>query len=713
MNAPRSIFTACLVVALGLASMATAGDAAAQDLALKRVMLSTGGVGYFEHEAEVTGDAELTLDVRLDQVDDVLKSIVVYDATGRVGTIALPGRQPLAQAFRDLPFGESALRSPAALLGALKGARVTVAGPRQITGRVLSITRETATQPKTGLAVTQHRVTLHTDKGLESFLLEEAASVQLVDSGLQAQVNAALEAIARHRAADRRRLSITVAGTGRRTVRVAYVVQAPLWKTTYRLTLDRDAKVKTGHLQGWAVVENMTGRDWKGVRLALVSGNPVTFRQAIYQAYYVARPEVPVEVLGRILPPADSGTVGALGGKAEAKAPARGLRRDDPRRALERARTQNEARLKAGAPSVPGTAGSGYLSGAVTPHMADARPAVAPVARPAFLAGAGESATQVVFRIPRPLTIASGDSLVVPIADREIPAARVSLYQPGTHADHPVASARLTNDSDTGLPGGVLTIYERDGKTGAVAYLGDAQLRTLPPKDSRMVGFALDEKVGMEREAKSATTLIKGKIGRGVFQYTRVSSRTTIYRIKGVAGAPRELIIEHPRSPGWDLPKQSNITVELAKGVYRMAVELTPGKDRAISVVTSRPGEEKVVLTSLTAPRIRAFAASTTLSKGIRDAFARMGELMAEIERHKEQVAKLTREKNDIFNDQRRIRDNMRRVTNRSQLYQRYVKKLESQEDRLHAIETRLDAARAAERKAQEALADYMEKVNI
>ncbi|MCZ6448219.1 MAG: hypothetical protein O6831_08270, partial [Alphaproteobacteria bacterium] len=120
------------LISLVLALTVAVSGAQAQSLPLKRVMLSTGGVGYFEHEATVIGDAELSLEIRLDQVDDVLKSIVVYDATGRVGTIGLPGREPLAQAFRDLPFGLDALASPAALLGALKGAEVEVSGPRQI-----------------------------------------------------------------------------------------------------------------------------------------------------------------------------------------------------------------------------------------------------------------------------------------------------------------------------------------------------------------------------------------------------------------------------------------------------------------------------------------------------------------------------------------------------------------------------------------------------
>src|SRR5215204_907721 len=90
-------------------------SAFAQDLTLKRVMLSSGGLGYFEYEATVDGDATLRLTVSLDQVDDVLKSLVVYDDKGGVGGLSLPGKEPLRQTFRDMPFDQSALESPAAL----------------------------------------------------------------------------------------------------------------------------------------------------------------------------------------------------------------------------------------------------------------------------------------------------------------------------------------------------------------------------------------------------------------------------------------------------------------------------------------------------------------------------------------------------------------------------------------------------------------------
>jgi hypothetical protein len=128
----RSLVAAALFTAVAL-------PAAAQELSLKRVMLSSGGIGYFEHEAEIDGNAELKLNVRFDQVDDVLKSLVVYDDKGGIGSVVLPGREPLAQAFRDLPFDAGAFGSPVALLNALQGAEVTVGGAQTLTGRVLSV----------------------------------------------------------------------------------------------------------------------------------------------------------------------------------------------------------------------------------------------------------------------------------------------------------------------------------------------------------------------------------------------------------------------------------------------------------------------------------------------------------------------------------------------------------------------------------------------
>ena len=112
------------IPALFLLAIATPASA---DPVLHRVVLSSGGVGQFEFEADVTGEGTLRLDVPLDQVDDVLKSLVVEDAAGVVQSVRLPGQQPLSESFRTLPFKPDAFASPEALLASLVGEQVRIA----------------------------------------------------------------------------------------------------------------------------------------------------------------------------------------------------------------------------------------------------------------------------------------------------------------------------------------------------------------------------------------------------------------------------------------------------------------------------------------------------------------------------------------------------------------------------------------------------------
>src|ERR1700719_4160067 len=118
-----------------------------------------------------------------------------------------------------------------------------------------------------------------------------------------------LSRLAAHRSDGRRRLTLESHGTGSRSIRVGYVVGVPLWKASYRLSLPGDPKADRARLQGWAILENFSGQAWHDVSLTLLSGNPVTFRQSLFESYYVARPNVPVEVAGRVLPKPDTGSI--------------------------------------------------------------------------------------------------------------------------------------------------------------------------------------------------------------------------------------------------------------------------------------------------------------------------------------------------------------------------------------------------------------------
>ena len=695
-NQPVAIACA-LTVAFGV-WLPGAPAAGAAELALKRVMLSTGGVGYFEHEAVVEGNSELVLDVRLDQVDDVLKSIVVFDDRGAVGTIRLPGRRPLEQIFRDLSFTGDALESGEALLNALQGAEVRVTGPRQLRGRLLRVTPEVTQLPDGGGTITRHRVSLITDQGLQQLVLEEADSIQFVDPELQGQVDQALAAIVAYRAHDRRTLTIETKGEGRRTVRVGYVVETPLWKTAYRLILPADRDARHGLLQGWAVIENMSGYDWRDVELTVVSGNPVTFRQALYTAYYVARPEVPVEVLGRVLPRPDTG---AVRGRAKVAAAAK---REQPRsRALGAMRALAQDRQE----------------GFAAAPMAEAE-AAAPAAVATMTAAESEEATtQVVFRVADPVSVESGHSLVVAIVNREMPTRRIAHYQPQAHDRHPLAAVRLENDGATGLPPGVLTLYERSGETGAtgeagaVSFIGDARLATLPAGDDRLVSFAVDQKTLISKEIETTKRIASGTISRGVFRLTRLHRQTTVYRIKGPAREARAVLIDHPRRPDWKLVVPDEDDVVLTARHYRIGLDLAPGSEKTVPVTVERPIVQSIGIASLKLPQIVAYATTGGLQPAVRRAFERLAELQRMAERHKLRIGQLEGERKRIYEDQDRIRDNLARVQRDSTLFQRYLKKLGDQENALETIVERLDQAQRRHREAGDALAAYIRDLKV
>jgi hypothetical protein len=679
-----------LLLPILLTSLAVPTFAAADTpLTLRRVLLSTGGVGYFEFEAEADGDATLALEVRLDQVDDVLKSIVVFDDKGGIGGIELPGREPLAQVFRDLPFGPEALASPQALLNALQGAEVAVAGVRPLKGRVLRVLAE-QTQIGNGLVTTRHRVSLVTAQGLRQFVLEEADSVVFTDPELQGQVEQALAATTLHRARDKRRLHIFSRGQGKRLVRVAYVVAAPLWKASYRLTLDADPTGKEGLLQGWAVIENLSGLDWNEIELTVVSGNPVTFRQALYQAYYVDRPEVPVEVMGRVLPRLDTGVVGG----AEAKA-----------RDAERSDSLGRVMLRAEA-----SASSRAAPTAPPPAVPPAAPmeqaqAATPVA-------AEEATTQVAFRFGQPISVTSGNSLVVPIVDRKVPAERLSLYQPATQASHPLASVRLTNDGESGLPPGVLTLYERAAGQG-LAFVGDARMAPLPAGEKRLLSFAIDNKVKVSREEKSVRRIAGGKLSRGVLQLTRTERLNTVYRVAAPAREARRLLIEHPLLPGWRLVQPKEEGIERTGTDYRLAHQLAAGEEREIAVVMERPISELLRLVDLQPPQIAAFVAADELSEPVRAAFRQLRELKGALDAARRVLEQNERRQQAVGQDQERIRGNLGRVPRESALYQRYLDKLNEQESELERLLTQGDLARQNVQTAEERLAAFVEKLEV
>ncbi len=675
-------------IAAVLAAAPVAAKADDGSLELRRVVLSTGGVAYMEYEATVDGDASLSFDVGLDQVDDVLKSFIVLDDEGGVGTVTLPGRQRLDETFRDLPFDAAALSSTVSLLRALTGEEVAVEGDVDISGRILSVTDETV-QGEDG-AIVRHRLALATDGGIRQAIVEDTTSIRFTDAALQRQIDGALVALATHRIADRRTLTLQTTGEAERTVRLGYVVAAPLWKTTYRLALGDGA---TALLQGWATVENMSGQDWNDVELTLVSGNPVTFRQALYESYWVERPWVPVDVAGRVVPMVDGGAMDDVLTKAQEDA---------------FYRSQDEAQEMLAEDASRQTI---FETGGVGALFAEAAPAPTQMAA---MGGATseDAATQVAFRIADPVSVSAGESLSVPLISRAMPAEIVALYQPATDTRHPLAAVRLTNDSGAGLPPGVVTIYQPSAASGGATFVGDARLGAMPAGDDRLVAFALDQRTLVDREDKADQTVARVTIDRGVLSTTLVERQSTLYAVKAPEGEALQVLIEHPRMAGWELVQPVG-EIEKTDSDYRLPLSVPAGKTATLEVVLEYQRLESMRLVDMGREQLLWYAQNGNVPQAARDAFTRIAELRSAVDQTDRAIDEANRQRSVILQEQERLRDNLASVPSGSDLADRYLTKLAEQEDLIEQQLSRIDDLAAQREQRQQALRDYVAGLKI
>ncbi|HLJ05288.1 MAG TPA: hypothetical protein VKT26_03400 [Acetobacteraceae bacterium] len=648
----------------------------AADLALKRVMLSSAGVGYFEYEADVDGAATLGLDVPLDQVDDVLTSLVVFDSAGGVGTVELPGRDNTRAEFGNLPFGPNALSSPADYLNSLQGVEISVEGPRPMTGRIMHADRITESLPGPPPATVQRtRVTLMGTAGMQQFVLEDAESIQVTDPALRTRIGSALESLRREASLSMRHVTLHSDGTGHRTVRVGYVAVAPLWKASYRLVLP----AKDGdpaHLQGWAVLENQSGTDWNGISLTLQYGNPVTFRQAIYRSYYVQRPEVPVEILGRILPSVDT-----------------------------RARPAELAK-SAPAPTM------GFAAAAPAPALA---PMVAqerglPMAQPTEQAQASEGVEETIFHLATPVVLAAGHTANVPILDKNIPAERVDLSTPNDA--HPLSSIRITNNTGTSLPAGVLTLYDA---SGAAMFAGDARLGGLPVGESRLLSFAQDLRTTVERDSTGQTSLASLTASQGLLHITMRQREVLHVALTAPASEPRRVLVEIPKDGDRTLTLEGGAIqgTEETATAWRVPVSLKPGEVRKLTAYVDRLDREDTTLLDNDAEVVVSLLNQQTLTSAARTALQHVASLRQDLAAKRTTLAQLQAQRTAIEQDEDRIRKNLEAVAANDALHARLTRALDADETRLEQLATAIDQATAAADKAHQALADAVGALKI
>lgn len=671
----------------------------AEGLPLKRVVITTSGLALYEHAGTVTGNQDIDLSVRLDRVDDILKSLVVMDDKGKLGGVSLPGREPLSQAFRDLPFTQADLKSPVSLLNALQGADVQIAtGKETLTGKLMNVVEET--QKVENGTITRHRVTILTGDGIRSALLESLDRLQFTDKTVQAQLERALGATFGNRIKDQRSLKITLNGEGERMVNMAYIQEAPLWKSSYRLILPEKPGDKAT-LQGWAVMENTTGQDWHDVRVMLMSGSPVTYQQALYQSYYVPRPDLPVKVMDRIMPRVDKGSLRVM--RDEAEAGSAGGTGMGAMRAKALSFAAKEESAPAAAPAI--SADMIASDAAYAPNLAIAQ---------AMAAQAGETASQLTFAFPQTVTLPAGNTLMLPFISQDLPAEKLYVYQAETNPEHPLAAIGLLNDTGNGLPPGILTLFDRrDG----LVHVGDAEMPIVPKGENRFISFALDTKTKIQMEQSDENRMGLFVIANGTLSQKVLTLRTTKYTIKAPDDEERVIVIELPKQDGWDLEKPEGIIgePETTSTHYRVKIKVDAGKTSTISLTLRHDEMQAIALSDISPYELssRIAAAGRELPADLRKVLEKVKDLRAVVYDAQTTLQRIQQERDQIANDQVRLRENLKTVSPQNDLGKRYLKEMNTQEDRLDALKTEDSDARRKYEDGMRALNEYIRSVKL
>ena len=657
-----------------------------KDLPVRKVVLYKNGVGYFEHAGSVTGNQRVAIDFTSPQLNDVLQSLTVLDeGGGRIAGVNYNSTTPLAEQLKTLSLGMTDEPTSTELFRALRGQRVEVTGGPggAITGRLLSI--ESRTENVGGSdadkTIDKFYLTLVATSGAVRVIeLTPTLSVRPLDANLQGQLDRYLELLSTTHSTGLRHLTLNAVGVGQRELRVSYISEVPVWKSTYRIVFPRTPN-GNATMQGWAVVDNTVGADWDNVQLSLVAGAPQSFIQPLSQPIYTKRVEIPIATEAQLTPQtheaAEEKQFNRIELSAKLKAPAR-VPHDI------RMVTEKEPPL-AGfgvAGSDFGSAGNMYTSAnaAVGSGVGIGRSAGG-VDRASDAFKEGDVSTNAFddffeYALTQPVTIHKNESAMVPILQQDLPAEHVTLWSEKEPA--PLRAVWLENKSKLTLDSGSFSIFESG------EFAGEGLLDPIHPGEKRLLSYAADQAVRVKvTDRDSQRTLHHVQIAKGVIIETHMDVLSKTYSATNSADLDRVVLLEHPRrNNGWSLDGDLKAD-ESSPNLYRFKLPVAAHSTATLEVREHGPEKMQVWLNS----NSNQTAYLLDLVKRIPDALEKLKPLidaetaLADLERRIKESKETEKAAAD---DEARDRENLTALKG-NDAAKRFVEELNSAEDQLQA----------------------------
>ncbi len=660
-------------------------------LPLSKIVLYSSGVGYFQHDGTVRDRAQVHFNFNASQVNDLLKSLVVQDFSGgTISAVTYGSRDPVTKTLGAFPINLNGNPTLGQILNQVRGELIEIAAPNPVTGTLLGIEKKTESigEGPQRRILEQEYLNLLTDEGFRAIPLAQLHHVKLANEALNRELHQALTVLATNHDTQKKSLSISFDGSGARQARVAYLNETPVWKTSYRLVLEEN---KAPFLQGWAIVENTTEQDWTNVALSLVSGRPISFIMDLYQPLYNPRPLVEPQLYSSLRPQTygdavELGAVGAAPSQQEGKKDLAGLKRG-----------KMEGRLNAPA-EVPASMAA----------KARAESDALSLQEGVSASASGQDTGELFeYRMNTPVTLARHTSALLPILNQEVQGQKVSIYNQSVNNKHPLNGIKLKNTTALHLMEGPITLF--DGG----AYAGDARIEDLPPGQDRLVSYALDLKTEVEPKLEGGTQeLVAVAIKKGTMQITRRLVEDRTFLVNNRDQKTKSILIEHPYRADWKLmePKEP---AERTRDVYRFTISVDAGKTATLRVKESLPVQESIHLMDSGMDQIAIYQQAREVSGKVKEALQRVASLRSKLDETKAQRARGERRVTEITAEHARIRDNMQRLAQSSELYGRYVKKLDQQETELEKLRREIEALKNVEEDQRRELQAYIMNLEV
>ncbi|MDR0302896.1 MAG: DUF4139 domain-containing protein [Treponema sp.] len=642
-----------------------AGSGDENRIPLKRVVILTSGLAYYEHSGSVNGQININFPFRLDAVNDALKTLVINDPASVNPSVNYQSENTLIQTLRSLMIDLSDEPGMAVILSRLRGAEVEISSPTSFTGRIAGVEYRQANpaSPVSSYAMHEPWLLLNTNEGMKTFNLKEISSIKFTDNAIEQDLNRALDLIAASRNSLSRQLSVNLPGSGRRNVAISYVIPSPVWKVSYRLDLGAAKPL----FQGWAIVDNDSDTDWNNVELSLVAGRPASFIQALYPPYYVSRPVLPLSIAGA--------AEAAVYGQSYPTAPSAA-----PRAAKEMYMMDNSVMEEPQAAMALRDRGASVTGGTVQ------------------TAAGSDAGGQFEFTIKNPVTLDRRMSAMLPLVESQIDAKKLLIYSGS--GKHPRLGAEITNSSKMKLPAGPITVYD-----GGV-YAGDALIEFWNEDEKRLISFGEDLSVTASTSNTNTRAVTSVNVAGGVMTINRSMAYIKTYTFVNSGTSSKQLVAEHAKTSGTTL--SSPQASEQTENVYRFNVTLPANRETVLTVNETRPVSESITLLSLRPDAFLSYTSNQEIPDRIRQALVRAVELKQVSDNAALSVKETEAQKSRLIADQDRIRKNLEAAGNQTQQGQEYLRRLVAMDSEIDAINVSLDKANAAAKTAQQAYENYL-----